>query len=252
MIDRHLRILDILSQLHRVEVSVLSDILSVSQVTIRKDLDFLDERGLIVREHGYACLNNSDNAGKRIAYHYDIKKRIAKAAVATVDNGNMVMIESGSCCAILAEELITSKKDITIITNSIFIANFVRHLQYTKIIILGGLYQSDSQIVIGQLTKKCAESFISDKFFIGASGFSSRFGFTGKDYIRVQTIQDLTECAKEVFVLTESEKFMHQGALSLVRMENITGVFTDDGIPADAENSLMNFNIKINKVPQHV
>ena len=138
MTDRRTKILEILAKHNRAEVITLAELLEVSQVTIRKDLDFLEDRGLVHREHGYARLNTSDDTGKRMAFNYATKRRIAKAAAEMVEEGETVMIESGSCCALLAEELANAQKDITIITNSVFIANFIRHASRTTIILLGG------------------------------------------------------------------------------------------------------------------
>jgi len=251
MTHRHTKILELLSKHQRSEVASLSELLAVSQVTIRKDLDILEERGLVRREHGYACLNNANDTGKRLAFNYDIKKRIAQGAAATVEEGETVMIESGSCCALLAEELANEQKDVTIITNSVFIANFIRHASRTKIILLGGCYQPETQVLVGPMTRKCGEIFFSDKFFVGTDGFMPDFGFTGNDHMRSQTVMDLAENARDIFILTDSEKFSHQGVLGLVRLENVTGVFTDDRIPAGIEKQLLDNNIALYKVPEY-
>ena len=163
MINRHTKILEILAQRQRAKVTTLAEMLDVSQVTVRKDLDHLEGRGLIRRIHGYASLDGADDVGKRMAYNYAIKRRIAKAAAFTVEDGETIMIESGSCCAFLAEELALAKKDVTIITNSAFIANFVRHRPHIKIILLGGYYQPESQVLVGPMTVKCGEIFFSDR-----------------------------------------------------------------------------------------
>jgi len=249
--QRHTKILELLSRHQRSEVSSLSDLLGVSQVTVRKDLDMLEERGLVHREHGFACLNPTNDIGKRLAFNYDIKKRIAQGAAALVEEGETVMIESGSCCALLAEELANEQKDVTIITNSVFIANFIRHASRTKIILLGGCYQPETQVVVGPMTRKCGEIFFSDKFFVGTDGFMPGFGFTGKDHLRSQTVMDLAENARDIFVLTDSEKFYHQGVLGLVRLESVTGVFTDDRIPTEIEQLLIDHHITLHKVPEH-
>jgi DeoR/GlpR family transcriptional regulator of sugar metabolism len=251
MTNRHTKILEALSRSKRVEVTTLAEMLDVSQVTVRKDLDQLEERGLIRREHGYASIDGEDDVGKRMAFHYDTKKRIVQAAAATVEDGETVMIESGSCCALLAEELANTKKDITIVTNSAFIANFVRHAPYGKVILLGGYYQNKSQVLVGPMTRKCAEVFFSDKFFIGADGFAPKFGFTGKDHLRAQTVQDMADHARQVIVLTESEKFLQQGVLGLVRTEKVAAVYTDDQIVPNVESLLLENNVRVNKVPQH-
>jgi DeoR/GlpR family transcriptional regulator of sugar metabolism len=249
MANRNSKILEILSEHQRMEVAALAELLDVSQVTIRKDLDQLEERGLIRREHGYASIELVDDVGKRLAFHYTIKKRIAQAAAATVQEGETVMIESGSCCTLLAEELTNSKRDVTIVTNSAYIANHIRYAPYGKIILLGGYYQKESQVMVGPLTRKCAEIFYSDKFFIGVDGFREKSGFTGNDHLRVQTVQDLAEQVREILVLTDSDKFSRQGVVGLVQASDIAAVYTDDKIPEHIESHLISKNVRVHKVP---
>jgi DeoR/GlpR family transcriptional regulator of sugar metabolism len=251
MTNRHTEILEMLAKSQSMEVSALAELLNVSQVTIRKDLDQLAERGLIRREHGYASLDSADDVGKRMAYHYDIKRRIAIKAAQSVEEGETVMIESGSCCALLAEEIANTKKDVTIVTNSAFIANFIRHAPYQKVILLGGFYQANSQVMVGPMTRKCGEIFFSDKFFIGVDGFAPRFGFTGKDPMRVQTVVDLAENVNQIIVLTESDKFHQQGLLGLVRTDRAAEVYTDDRIPNEIESMLVDNKVLVHKVPEH-
>jgi len=247
---RHTQILEIISKNSRADVNTLAELMEVSQVTIRKDLDSLEERGLVCREHGYACLNKTDDIGKRISFNYDIKRRIAKAAAAMVDEGETVMIESGSCCALLAEELAMAQKNVTIITNSVYITNFIRNAPHTKIILLGGYFQPISQVVVGPLTRKYGEIFFSDKFFVGTNGIIPNYGFTGKDHMRSQTVMDLSEYARYIFVLTDAEKFRHQGVLGMLRFERVTGVFTDTRIPTEYEQLLLDKKVTLHKVAE--
>ena len=129
------QILEFLTEEKKMEVSQLAQKLGVSQVTVRKDLDELESQGIIVREHGFACLRSTDNLLGRIAYHYEAKQKIARRAAKLIADGDTLMIESGSCCALLAEELTVSKKDLTIITNSAFIADYIRgKCSYTKLV----------------------------------------------------------------------------------------------------------------------
>jgi DeoR/GlpR family transcriptional regulator of sugar metabolism len=161
----------------------------------------------------------------------------------------MVMIESGSCCAMLAEELVNTRRHVTIVTNSVFIANHIRHAPYCRIILLGGEYQPNAQVVAGAITRQNAQIFLSDKFFIGTDGFSEKCGFTGKDHIRSQTVRDMAEQARQVIVLTESEKFLCQGSERIVLTEDVFQVFTDDQIPADKEAFLQSRDVIVHKVP---
>jgi DeoR/GlpR family transcriptional regulator of sugar metabolism len=222
--------------------------LDVSNVTLRKDLDNLEKKGMINRTHGYASLDGADDTGKRIAFNYSIKRRIAKAAVQTVEEGETIMLESGSCCALFAEELALSRKNVTIITNSTFIANYICKLPKIKIILLGGYFQPESQVMVGPMAVKCAEMFFSDKFFLGTDGFIQGQGFTGRDHLCVETAAELAKRANKVFVLTEAAKFNRRGAYSLIQFDKITGVFTDNSIPKEAEAVLLRNNIQLHKV----
>jgi DeoR/GlpR family transcriptional regulator of sugar metabolism len=252
MTDRQSKILEILAQKQRAEVSALSKILAVSQVTIRKDLDQLEENGFIRREHGFAQFGPIDDVGRRMAINYAVKRLIAKAAAEIVEEGETVLIESGSCCALLAEELAANKPGVTIVTNSAFITNRIRHAPFANVILLGGHYQNESQVLVGSMTARCAEIFISDKFFIGADGFTDKFGFTGRDHQRTETVRDMARQANELIVLTDSDKFSRQGVEGLVRTELVSAVFTDEGIPESTEQFLRQQGVQIHKVTGNV
>lgn len=248
MLDRHTKILELLTENKKIEVTKLSELLNVSQVTIRKDLIQLENRGLIVREHGFATLNSSDDINNRLAYHYEIKQRIAKLATESVMDGETIMIESGSCCALLALEIAQTKKDITIITNSAFIADYIRKVSNTRIILLGGEYQNESQVMVGPIARKCVESFFVDKLFIGTDGFSEASGFTGKDYMRSETVRDMAKQANNVIIVTESTKFYQKGVVNLIATDEISSVVTDVNIPKEYEDYLSSKNIEVKKV----
>jgi len=247
--DRIAKILDFLAVNKKVKISLLAEMLGVSYVTLRRDLEKLDRRGIVRHIHGFATLEGADETGKRIAFNYSIKRRIAKAAAQTVEDGESILMESGSCCALFAEELAASKKNVTIVTNSVFIANFIGKQNNVKIILLGGFLQPESQMLVGPMTAKCAENVFTDKFFLGADGFVQSFGFTGRDHLSVETAGELAKRAKKVFILTESAKFQRHGAYNLLQLDKITGVFTDDRITKEAETALKNHGVSLNKAP---
>ena len=105
MKNRGNKILELLTKDNKIEVSHLAEELGVSQVTMRKDLDTLESKGVIKREHGFALLCSTDDINGRIAYHYEEKRKIAQKAAGLVSNGDTIMIENGSCCALLADTL---------------------------------------------------------------------------------------------------------------------------------------------------
>ena len=245
MSERTNRILEILTDEKTAEVADLAQRLQVSQVTIRKDLDSLENKGLIHRQHGFARLSNPDNMNGRLAYHYEAKKQIAARAAELVSDGDTIMIESGSCCAILADTLATTKKNLTIITNSAFIASYIPSSSDTEVILLGGNYQKDSQVNVGPLVRLCAENWYVSRFFIGADGYSSRTGFTNADPQRAQAVRDMALSAQEVIVLSESSKFTNPSHNPLNLKNGICAVITDHNIPSDAKKSLETDGIKL-------
>ena len=246
--ERHTKILELLSQYKKIEVTRLSELLSVSQVTIRKDLMQLESSGLILREHGYAALHDSDDLANRLVYHYEIKQRIASLAVADVQDGETLMIESGSCCALVALEIAKTKKNVTVITNSAFIADYIRKQGTLQIILLGGEYQQRSQVMVGPMTRGCMEPFYVDKLFIGTDGFTADSGFTGNDYMRSETVRDMAQQANHVIVVTESTKFSQKGLVHLIDTDHIHMVVSDDRIPEECEQYLTEQGVEVKKV----
>ncbi len=233
------QILEFLTEEKKMEVSQLAQKLGVSQVTVRKDLDELESHGIIVREHGFACLRSTDNLLGRIAYHYEAKQKIARRAAKLIADGDTLMIESGSCCALLAEELTVSKKDLTIITNSAFIADYI------QIILLGGIYQQDSQVLVGPMIRQCVENFYVTHFFIGTDGYSRCTGFTNRDQMRAQAVRDMARQAEHIVFLTESGKFARHGVVPLNLKDYPRTVITDDRIPKETADELSQCQIEL-------
>lgn len=247
MINRYTKLLEIVNENKRIGVSKLAELLNVSQVTIRKDLGALEEKGLLKREHGYAVMISSDDINSRLAFNYDIKRKIAHLASELVNDGETVMIESGSSCVLLAEELAYNKKDITIITNSIFIASYIREGN-AKVVLLGGDYQPESQVVVGPLTRKSVKDFFVDKLFVGTDGYNSKIGFTGKNLMRTETVKAMAESADKIIILTVSSKFSERGVVSQFRTDEVEYVLTDTNIPEDVLESLRKEQVHVQLV----
>jgi len=245
MIKRQTKLLEIVNEYGRIEVTLLSEKLEVSQVTVRKDLALLEEKGLLNREHGFAVMVSSDDISNRLAFNYNVKYKIALEAANLVEDGETVMIESGSCCALLAKELATNKRDVTIITNSAFIAAYIRECPHVKVVLLGGDYQTESQVVVGPITRTCIESFYVDKLFLGTDGFTQKSGFTGKNHMRAETVRVMAENANKVIILTESTKFSKQGVVVQFKTKEVSILVTDSNIPKEIVNLLKQDNIDV-------
>lgn len=245
MSKRENAILELLSERGRIEVAALAERLGVSPVTVRKDLDALEKRGVLRREHGWAVFGGSDDMNDRLALHYEEKKRIAREAAKLVSPGETVMIESGSCCALLAEEIARTRPGAVIVTNSAFIASYIRHLPEARVVLLGGDFQNDAQVLVGPILRACARQFYVRRLFIGVDGFSERLGFMGADHLRAQAVRDMAEQADEVIAVTESAKFSRTGTVALALPHGAAAVVTDSRIDAAARAMLSRTGVRI-------
>ena len=243
--DRTNRILELLVKEKKLEVAEISGHLGVSQVTVRKDLDAMETQGLITREHGFAVLSSTDDIKGRLAWHYEEKRKIACLAADLVKDGDTIMIESGSCCALLAKALTEIRKGVTIITNSAFIADYIRRESDFQIVLLGGIYQQDAQVMVGPMVRQCAENFWVDRFFIGVDGWSARTGFTNQDQMRAQAVRDMARQADQVIVLTESDKFTRHGTVPLNLKDRVSTVITDQNIGEEIRQGLYQLGIEV-------
>jgi len=232
-LSREEEIISIVSESKKIEVNELAEQLNVSKVTIRKDLDKLEQRGIIHRQHGFALINNKDDVNYRLSTNYDLKRKIALAAANQIADGETVMIESGSTCALLAEELAFNKNDITIITNSCFIASYIRKSETVKIILLGGEYQKESQVNVGPLLNQSAKNFFVNKLFVGIDGVDMNRGFTGSDMARSDASRSLAHAAEKTIILTDSSKFVSRGIISQFSFDEVAEIYTDVGISAE-------------------
>ena len=245
MSSRQLTLLESIVGAGRIAVAELAAIAHVSTVTIRKDLDDLEARGLIRRERGVAMLVSPDDPAGRLAYHYAEKVRIAAAAAATVNDGETVMIEAGSCCAILAEQISIQCTGITIVTNSAFIAQRLGAHPMVSTVLLGGEQQHDSRVLVGPMVELCARQFIVDRLFIGTDGFTPSLGFTARDYMRATAVRALASRAERVVVLTESEKLGRHGPVPLLGADEVAALWTDSAAPDAQVDALTGAGVEV-------
>ena len=245
MSTRQLTLLESIVGAGRIAVAELAAIAHVSTVTIRKDLDDLEARGLIRRERGVAMLVSPDDPAGRLAYHYAEKVRIAAAAAATVNDGETVMIEAGSCCALLAEQISIPRTGITIVTNSAFIAQRLGAHPMVSTVLLGGEQQHDSRVLVGPMVELCARQFIVDRLFIGTDGFTPSLGFTARDYMRATAVRALASRAERVVVLTESEKLGSHGPVPLLDAHDVAALWTDSAAPDAQVDALTGAGVEV-------
>jgi len=243
MNKRQLEILEILSNKRKADVNELSTLCNVSTVTIRKDLDVLENNGLLRREHGFALVNNEDNINYRLSFGYQDKSRIAQKAVEFIKPNETIMIESGSSCTLLALEIAKRAQNNTIITNSTFIARYLKDFPLTKIIVLGGEYQSTSEAIVGPLIKTCIQHFNANKLFIGTDGIDEKYGFTGVDYERCEAVKMMYEHSDQLFVLSQSYKMHKHSSYPLFQLSDADYLISDDKIKEKDRKLLESYKV---------
>lgn len=244
MNKRWSKIIEIVDEKKKVNVIDLANLLNVSEVTIRKDLTRLANSGILIREHGYALKKDDADIRNRMSAKFSTKSKIARKAMEMIGESETVMIGAGSTCALLAEEIAENKPKVTIITHSSYIAEHVTSVGNNTIILLGGVYQNNSQVNVGPLVDICAREFYVDKIFIGTDGFEKDVGFMGSDILRSEAIQTMSESARQTIMLTDSSKFQKRGIIVQFKPFDISALITDDGISQDLIDYFKRYRIQ--------
>jgi len=242
--ERQNKILRILGKNDQASVIDLSKQLKVSSVTIRQDLNFLEEEGLLKRIHGGAVLKDAEDLQNRLGENYEKKLRIAKKLALLVNEGETILIESGSVNVLFARELLKIKK-VTIITTNVYIARQFRKNEQANIIILGGVYQHDSETMVGKITKTCIDQINIDKAFIGIDGYTQEAGFTSRDLFRAEISTYIIEKAKDVFIVSDSSKFGKTELTNVCYPLQIQHIATNNDLVIEFQNEFKESGIDL-------
>ncbi len=223
------RILSHLSVHGQATVRELAAIAGVSGVTLRQDLRALERDGLLRRTHGGATLLDSDNIVLRMGIRYEQKLLIARRAAELVEDGETVLLESGSANAVLAREL--AGRHVQLVVTNIFIAQQIRPGDLAKVAVMGGVYQPDSGSVVGSMAQRNIESTFFTKAFLGMDGFTPDTGFTNRDMERAAVASLIVRRCGQCHILADSSKFGRTGMARICYPAELAGVITDSGIP---------------------
>ncbi len=227
--ERQNTILNLLGHNDQVSVNELAKQLNVSSVTIRQDLNFMESEGLLRRVHGGAVLRDADDLANRLGINYQKKLKIARKVANYVNEGETILIESGSINALLARE-IARKRNVRIITTNVYIARQFRKNADANVILLGGLYQRQSETLVGKITKVCIDQINYSKAFIGIDGYTKESGFTLRDLYRSEISTYIIKKSKEVFIVTDSSKFGKTELTNICFPTDIQHVATDSDV----------------------
>jgi DeoR/GlpR family transcriptional regulator of sugar metabolism len=203
---------------NEVFVSRLARQLSVSEMTIRRDIRVLESKGEVIRTHGGAAL------AKRLTFEFTFRNQqnnnqanktaIGARAVKEVKDGDIIMLDTGTTTLEIARQLKT-KKNITIITTSLAIVSELQFSPDIKVVLLGGYLRSGSPDMCGPLTEDNIKRFRADIAFVGADGVDAG-GNTFTNSIEVANLsREMAKNSSKVIVVSDSSKV---GKSSLVKM----------------------------------
>lgn len=223
---RQNQIVQLVNERKRIQVTELVELIGVSGVTIRQDLNLLEQEGYLKRVHGAATTLQSDDIDNRLEVHFNVKQSLANKAADLVARNETVLIEGGSANALLARTL-AERGDVTIVTPSAYIAHLIRNTS-ANIILLGGVYQHQGESLVGPLTKLCIENIHFSTAFLGVDGFHQDTGFTSRDMMRADIASTILAKQRRNIILTDSSKFGQIYPSTIGRFDQISILLTDD------------------------
>ena len=232
----------------RALVGELSDQLGISRITIRKDLEHLQSKGLIQRTHGGAL---SIQAGtlfdpsllEKEKLHHKEKQRIAAAAVKLVAEGQCVILDSGTTTTAIARALRQFSK-LTIITNAVNIAAELTNTDF-EVILTGGTLRKNSFSLVGPLAEDVLRDMHADIFFLGVDGFDIETGVTTPNVLESRVNRAMVRSSKTVVAVCDSSKFKRHSLALIVSTEEIDMVITDTRLAPEHAEELRSAGLRV-------
>jgi DeoR family fructose operon transcriptional repressor len=223
-----------------VRVSKLSERFDISEVSIRRDLDRLEQLGLLKRVHGGAvamphiALGHSHAAKMRS--HIEKKERIGRAAAGMIREGDRLIFDSGTTVLQAAHSIsgdLLESGNLTVITASLPIVRKLGSWKGVHFILLGGIYLPEYEVVVGPQTISSLKGLHADKIFLGTDGLTFSHGVTTANLLEAEVDQAMVKAASEIIVVADSSKIGIIGLTTIMPLEQISRLITDVGAPAE-------------------
>lgn len=233
--ERHSAILAALHTDGAVKVVDLADLLGVSEMTIRRDLDVLDERQVLRKVHGGAIVRGNrgiepPSTAKAGRQHAE-KVAIGRAALGAVEDGMTIAVSAGTTTLELAK-LLRGRDAITVVTNSISIfQELTGHPdEPNPVVYLTGGSRTPSDALVGPIANAALDVFRVDAVFLGVHGFDIESGLTTPNIAEAETNRRLIATSRRLFVLADNTKYREVGTNVFGRMSDIDTLVVDDGL----------------------
>ncbi|PDQ35994.1 MAG: hypothetical protein B5766_02280 [Candidatus Lumbricidophila eiseniae] len=211
-------------------VNEIARLLGVSTSTVRRDLNDLQERGLIARVHGGAAPLTDDVEPLRplreVAFA-EQKRRIGQAAADLVTDNSTILITGGTTTEAMLPFL-GNARGLTVVTNSLMVVNRLSQCPDIEIIVLGGLLRRQEMSLLGHLTIAGLSEFGIDQVYSGAFGIDPEIGVTGTNLSETQTDRSLASSAPQLIMLADHSKLSQRGPARLVPVSAVHTLVVDD------------------------
>lgn len=231
--ERRLYIKKELDSSQKVEIKDLSNKLNVSEMTIRRDLKYLEEKGILEKVSKGAIVNPikstdsvDDTLNLRTHQNIEEKKVIAKYASTLINDGDIVCLDASTTVYEMCPYIV-NKKNITLVTNSVRICNYFNNYKNVNVILAGGMLRYGTLSLIGADTIKFLRQYNTNKLFISGKALSYESGLTDINMFEIETKQAAMENASEIILLLDHTKLNKTSLIKTCDIKNISKVIID-------------------------
>ena len=237
--ERREKIASLLRERKKVAVNALCDRFGVSAATVRSDLREMQKAGQLTRTHGGAIVRTHTASeaisSQKVDKQVRQKRRIAEAALALVENGDTILIDTGTTTLEFASRL-AERRDLKVVTNDIEIARCLERVDCGQVIVLGGILRKGFHCLVRSPGAAPLRDLTVDKAFMGANGLSTDKGATTPDVQQAETKKSMLEMSNHVVLLCDSSKIGRVSFARFASLDEIDTLETDALDDATAEN----------------
>lgn len=246
--QRRDKIFELIQEDGSAKVINLAKIFKVTEVTIRQDLEKLEKDGLVIKEHGGAFLKDirdqvqSFSLGHR--ENIDKKELIAKKCLEFINDGDSIILDSGSTTTEIAKNL-KGFKNLTVITNALNIALMLGVEPGIELIVTGGEFKPPTLSLTGQKSADFFKGINVQKLFLATAGISLKSGLTYPSISDLVVKKAMIEAADITYLVADSSKIGKSAFASLGALSLIDYIITDNGIEEKHKEIFRNNEIEL-------
>lgn len=240
------KIKEIIVDKNQVDVVTLSKLLNVSNVTIRNDLEVLENEGFLLRTHGGAVLRTEEPEPAVIAA-LDITpeiKQIAEVAAHLIEDDVWIFLGSGNTCAAIAHTLL-DRSGVNVVTNSLDVANILSRNSAANVIVSGGNLVHGARLMAGDYLRNALHNIFVERAFFGISGIDLERGLFVSSSAEYGVFQIIRELAKEIIVVAGPEKFGKLSLSSIGPLKTADAMISTSDMPEPYKERFYELGVKV-------